>query len=96
MAPRKEQNSDQIKTPWGTFSYRAFVALCIASMTPFGEMVVRKMGGQTQVAELEAIKVETAENKRKISAIDEKLSALIVEFQRFRMERRRTASTEGE
>lgn len=96
MAPRKEQNQDQIKTPWGTFSYRAVILACLVSMTPLGEALMRKMGGKTQVAELEGIKMESAENKRKIIAIDEKLSTLVSEFQRFRRERPRTASLEGE
>lgn len=69
-----------------------FLILCAGSMTPFGQYACSKLFGMTTTTtELEAIKSATEQNKTQIERVDGKVSILIVEMERLRMERARTA-----
>jgi hypothetical protein len=90
--PPKKPEEDGIKIGKVILSYRTFLILCVGSVTPFGQAALAKLGFQMPNSDIEAIKSATEQNKTQIERVDGKVSILIVEMERLRMERNRTAS----
>lgn len=72
-----------------------WLVLCLGSLTPFGQWTFEKAGIHTTSRGIEELKKSTEENKAQIEAklekLNERVSALLVEFERLRLERQRTA-----
>ncbi len=97
MAPAKKKSvlknwwDDRVKTPFGLFSYRAVIVLCLCSYTPLGQSGMDKVGLKTANVELVAIKDKIQNIEAKQDIMGTKVDSLVTETERLKLEAERLA-----